>query len=251
MSRQFWLVRACPNTWRDIHMSLFLWINKKVVGKRKTLDQTQEDFTLMSKNWVYGFVRWMRLWKKMGFIPEQPYEVSSFWGSARPLGRWGNVLNIWCSWLFQIDSLPFPVLLWTPELQTLKHRGLVHVDGTSPGRRLRCRGQRLQTIDSDLSLDKSRGKHLFLTRSNSEVLLGKYKQQVFIQWCCWPLATLRRLWVVDGSALLKLHSTCGPLTCSASITWEPLRNAAFWLYHGSTAFYQYRCKYTLKLEKHH
>ena len=119
MSSQFWLVRACPKAWRDAHTNLFLSVNKKVVGKRKALDETQEDFTLMSKSWVYGFVRWMRLWKKMGFIPAQPYEVSPFWGSARPLGRWGNVPNIWCSWLVQIDSLPFPVLLWTAELTLL------------------------------------------------------------------------------------------------------------------------------------
>ena len=104
MSSQFWLVRACPKAWRDAHTSLFLWVNKKVVGKRKALDETQEDFTLMSQSWVYGFVRWMRLWKKMGFIPAQPYEVSPFWGSARPLGRWGNVPNSWCSWLVQVDS---------------------------------------------------------------------------------------------------------------------------------------------------
>ena len=46
----------------------------------------QKDFILTGKGWVYRFVRQIKLLKKtVGFVLEQPYEVSFFWSSARGL----------------------------------------------------------------------------------------------------------------------------------------------------------------------
>lgn len=102
MSCQFWHVRVCPQAWRDGPTGALFLSKQESSWKGKPKQHYSRCWSISP--WRGG-IGWTGLWceggcerrQTIGFIPEQPYEVSPFWGSARGLRRWGNVLDIWCS----------------------------------------------------------------------------------------------------------------------------------------------------------